>query len=441
MISSSEKQLASRALRRPGAGPKHRSSHPDGVAEDDPVASGVLQPVDRGVHSQDEGVHLSGANPARNYAFDMEDPVVLPPSVERTQRSLARLQSFTSLIESVDLELVFLESRSARLLSAPMPAVLDTNWVRSAFDWQLSHPNWKPGTVIAADEGVLKLFMPEPTLEEVFDRLPRFAQQLSTRPQTLESLLVEHWLPSIQVVPMPRDCNDDRVAEITDTDDIPAGHLASLLAPCVLLSNDKGFAPLGVAMRRIPAPVVLTAAATVRTSHNLVRLGMAAPAAPLLLVGGVARVANEKLGLPYWISIPVGAFGGYLGVRWYRRQPEEARARLRDTASEMLGRYADELSAQMEREQQARRILSERVVNPVWPRGLDAIVLRRLAYADQPISAQRLIDEMPPDEKLPVTTVRSILRAHDAAVEFGRGRWMLGYWGGALLLGHESAGA
>ncbi|MHB1988823.1 MAG: PIN domain-containing protein [Acidimicrobiales bacterium] len=359
-------------------------------------------------------------------------------SIERqaiSDHRLKHLRSLEAVLSTTNFERIFAERGSAEVLNPPMLAVLDTNWFRTALNWQLRYPELKPGTVEAAEDGRLRLFIAEPTYLEVLRKLPEFAAQLRTGVSTLEHLLVAHWLPATRVVSVADLSVDERVARIVDKDDVAAGQLVTILAPALLLANDKHFMPLGIPKKSVDPHIILSSAGVVRTAQQTVRVGMVLPLSPFMGLYALTRAAHEKLGIPYWVSLPATAVGGYFCTRWYRSQPEATQAKIRSTFAHMAEQYGNLLSDQIAREEQARRVLEQRVVKPTLPQTPEAVVLRRLAHVDEPVSAQTLVDQITPEKRLPVAKVRELLKSNQAAVEYGPGRWMLGRRGGSVLRG------
>jgi len=138
----------------------------------------------------------------------------------------------------------------AGLSRRPLPAVLDTDFIRTGLHYQLSN-GIPPRSVRTAREGALRLFMEYDTLTETGQRLPRFAGQLGVPVADLRRIINEDWLPHVDVVKLPASMRqaDPRAQAVRDRDsaDFPAAALAALLSPCLLLTrNTKHFGVLGV---------------------------------------------------------------------------------------------------------------------------------------------------------------------------------------------------
>ncbi len=103
------------------------------------------------------------------------------------------------------LEALFAEAAdlaSLDLRRGPLPAVLDTDMVRTGLHYQLKNGR-PPRSVRTAQAGAVRLFMEYDTLAETAARLPRFAGQLGVPVAELRRVLNEDWLPHTAVVRLP----------------------------------------------------------------------------------------------------------------------------------------------------------------------------------------------------------------------------------------------
>ena len=236
----------------------------------------------------------------------------------------------------------------------PPPAVLDTACVRTGLHYQLRNGT-PPASVTTARDGMIRLFMEFETLSETLSRLPRFAAQFGVTAAELRRMLAEDWLPHIQVVKLPPSLRklDPRAAAVRDkdADDYPAAALAALLSPCILLThNHKDFAALGV-----------------HTSKQGVDAVM-----------GVIAVDIGELRLRAVVMVPTGpAQLAIAGGKW---------------AAERIGPKA------------------------VWTIVIAAAaaILRELAIAPEPLSAQQLASLLDESLRRRVADLRALLRADDA---------------------------
>lgn len=84
----------------------------------------------------------------------------------------------------------------------PLPAVLDTGFIRTGLEDQLKKGK-VPASVWSAQDGSLRLFMEYDTLIETDEKLPKFADQLGVTVSELRRILNQDWLPNIEVVRLP----------------------------------------------------------------------------------------------------------------------------------------------------------------------------------------------------------------------------------------------
>src|SRR5215470_6366998 len=123
----------------------------------------------------------------------------------------------------------------------PLPAVLDTDFVRTGLHYQLSN-GIPPRSVRTARDGLLRLFMEYDTLTETGEKLPKFAGQMGVPAADLRRMINDDWLPHVDVVQLPAWMRqaDPRALEVRDRDrkDFPAAAVAALLSPCLLLTRN-----------------------------------------------------------------------------------------------------------------------------------------------------------------------------------------------------------
>jgi len=333
------------------------------------------------------------------------------------------------LLERIDVEQLTAELESKRLLQAPYPFVLDTEFFFSAFQSQLKHGG-APKSLQIAMQGVIRFFIAADTFFELLDeKLPDFAAKLGTMVEVLEGFLIDFWFDWLTIVDRSTEYSDPRVKRLAERDasDVPAATLACLLAPCVLLTNDLDFESLIEDLESFSHVVVVKAAVQLDDASGELRVVVAVPALPVVAVAGGTRWAANRLGVSPWL---VG--GGLvlmltlLGIWTYRRMDDDGKTVLRKAGAEVGTRYLEVLGKIQSRVSDARETLTKRTVLPIAPRSWEQIVLRELAMADEPLSAQRLWERLDPDFRPGVSEVREILRSHPSTVGYGRGLWRVG---------------
>lgn len=87
----------------------------------------------------------------------------------------------------------------------PLPAVLDTDFIRTGLHAQLSK-GMPPRSIRTAQGGSLRLFMEYDTLLETNERLPKFADELGASVPELRRILNEDWLPTSTWCSCPQVC-------------------------------------------------------------------------------------------------------------------------------------------------------------------------------------------------------------------------------------------
>lgn len=310
----------------------------------------------------------------------------------------------------------------------PIPAVLDTSCVRTGLHNQLATGRL-PASVEAARSGQTRLFMEKDTLDETWAKLPRFAKQLDTPLATVQGMFVADWLPVISVVAIPEDLRnyDERAMAVRTLDptDFPVAALASLLSPCILLThNYKHFSPLDVRSSSQGIDAVI-AAFDIKLGEAGVQAVLMIPAAPVIAVGATAKWAADKIGPAAWIALALLIVGG---AAWYRQQPLERKERIKHTASATGKFLVEEHARATSVVHQAQNLLSACVVPGPTERSVISAVFRKLALADQSLSAQQLCGILDDSVRPPVDQLRRFLHGNKTTMfsEVRRGGFVLG---------------
>ncbi len=324
------------------------------------------------------------------------------------------------------------EVRQLGLHRGPLPAVLDTDFVRTGLHHQLSKGT-PPRSVRTAGDGSLRLFMEYETLTETGRKLPKFASQLGVPEADLRRILNQDWLPHIDVVKLPASLweADPRAQRVRDLDqgDFPAAALAALLSPCLLLThNYKHFAALGVRTRTQGRDGVMAVVA-INIGEMEVRAIVLIPASPVIAVGAAAKSAADRMGPVVWwiLAVLAGlAIGG--GIYWYRKQPQERREQIKNVVGEIGSHLMEEFATAADGVHQARLHLRACVVPRPEQRNTTSAVMRELALSAESLSAQQLAELLDPSVRPPVADLRAWLREHDGTVfkQVRRGGFVLG---------------
>jgi hypothetical protein len=310
----------------------------------------------------------------------------------------------------------------------PLPAVLDTDFIRTGLHNQLKDGT-PPRSVRSAQDGSLRLFMEYDTLVETEHKLPKFAGQLGISVAEMRRILNQDWMPNIEVVRLPPGLRelDPRALLVRagDVDDFPAAALAALLSPCLLLThNYKHFGALGVRTREQGLDGVMAVLA-VNIGEVQLQAVIVVPALPFRLAGAAMNWATGRFGRSAWVVLGLVVAGG---IYWYFKQPPQRRDMIKKMAGSIGTHVMNEYGAAAETLYQARVKLRACMVPKPENRTPVSAILRELALSPKSLSAAQLAELLDPTVRLSVADIRAILRAHDNEVfqQVRRGGFVLG---------------
>ena len=92
--------------------------------------------------------------------------------------SVSTIDGYSSFVPRLDADQLRMIRTMTELKEGPIPTVLDTSCVRTGLQYQLANGRL-PVSIDAARSGRTRLFMELDTLNETWERLPRFAEQLN----------------------------------------------------------------------------------------------------------------------------------------------------------------------------------------------------------------------------------------------------------------------
>lgn len=316
----------------------------------------------------------------------------------------------------------------------PLPAVLDTDFIRTGLHAQLAK-GVPPRSVRCAQDGALRLFMEYDTLVETDEKLPKFADQLGVTVPELRRIVNDDWLPHIDVVQLPAGLRelDPRAVRVRDgdgvrpgdEDDFPAAALASLLSPCLLLThNYKHFGALGIRTRTQGVDGIMAVLA-INIGQVQLQAVIWVPALPFRVVGTAMEWATEKIGSWAWVVAGALVVGGAV---WYCKQPPERRGRINAAVGQVATHAMQEYSKAADCVHQARLQLRAAMVPKPERRTPTSAILRELALSSESLSAAQLAELLDPSVRPSVAEIRDFLRANDDAVfnQVRRGAFVLG---------------
>jgi len=316
----------------------------------------------------------------------------------------------------------------SELREGPIPVVLDTSCVRTGLHFQLSTGRL-PASLDNLRSGRTRMYMEAETLDETWERLPRFARQLNVATSTLEKLFANDWMPSMSIVSVSDAVRalDERAVAVhdLDPDDYPTAALAALLSPCIVLThNYRHFRPLGVTAESQGLDAVF-AAMRVRAGESHMQGIVLVPASPVIAVGATTKWAADKFGPIAWIALMVLVAGGVFA---YQKQPVERKDRIKRVASEAGNLLAEQYGQATLALQQAQDELGAYVVPGPEDRSVTSAVFRKLATAGDSMSAQQLCDALDGPVRPDVDSLRKYMHANKTTVfqEVRRGSFTLG---------------
>jgi hypothetical protein len=342
--------------------------------------------------------------------------------------SVSTIDGYSSFVPRLDADQLRMIRTMTELKEGPIPTVLDTSCVRTGLQYQLANGRL-PVSIDAARSGRTRLFMELDTLNETWERLPRFAEQLNVPLASLQNFFATDWLPLLSVVSIPEALRqvDSRATLVRDLDfdDYPAAALATLLSPCILLThNHNDFRPLDIKAKSQGVDAVFAAVA-IKTGEIEVQAILMIPAAPVVAIGVTAKWAADKVGPMAWVVLALLAAGG---VVLYRQQPPERKAHIKHVASESGKFLVEEYTRATFAVRQAQNQLIACVVPSPEERSVMSAVFRKLALAEESLSAQQLCDVLDDSVRPAVDPLRRFLHGNKTTMfrEVRRGGFVLG---------------
>jgi hypothetical protein len=275
------------------------------------------------------------------------------------------------------------------------------------------------GTVFSA----LPLFASTHVYWEVYRRMPKVAR---SSPVPLEELIAHfeaEYLPVLRFVDVDMSSPFPSVERVSDPDDQPTAQLAYLLAPVVVLSEDKhlrrpGIAPPNWREAAGRAPAIARATGQ--------QTGMSASVV-LPIWGawkGSAAIAH-RLELPRGSALVLLAALAAGATAYVRRMPER-KAMAKDVLIAMLEEFGKQAEIITTEGAALREVALARLPSAT----AEARVASMLARSKDPLLTREIASRMEyeaPGEALTEREVRDILQSSPEFVRNGRYRWQVGY--------------
>lgn len=312
--------------------------------------------------------------------------------------------------------------------------VLDTDALLSSIDNHCR--TGRPARILRmAESSHSYLFAEDHVYGEMYAGFAKIAAAGGTPVDDMRRVFEDEYLAHIRWVTVEADhVLDDRVALVTDVTDMPTAQLASLIGPCLVLSEDKslrrpGFAPdnwraaagAGVNVVDGYGTVQVVSAAAVLPPYGLVRGG--------IKLGGA-------VGVPWWGSLVVMAAGGY----WLLSSPERRQSITR-WAAPLLDTVVGILAEAQQRQESGTRDLRPAMFQPVTRPGLTQQVATVLARSRERLLASEIHEQIVVQhsgwEAPRVSDIRRVLHARSEFIGPVDYRWQLGRVAAPLRPGRQ----
>jgi hypothetical protein len=273
------------------------------------------------------------------------------------------------------------------------------------------------------------LFATPQVIDETEQHLPEIVAR-TRDPEAVARVWSEMFLPRIRVVPLDlSEIVDQRIDGVSalHPNDAPTAALAVLLAPAVLLTdNRKHFLPFGLAETKTDA-VAIDAFAIGELGAGLQSATIIPRLSAMAAVEGskkVVRALGPELTLIIGLIL-IGAFAWYLTT--------ERGQRTRGQLAEFGRTYGPPLMAEVEKRIEAGDRLTAFAIDeaPLTPLNL---IARRLAVGQSSMTSAEIVRELAVHSlrfrgaKNQATAARAWLARHSCFTEGPRGHWSLGFY-------------
>jgi hypothetical protein len=276
--------------------------------------------------------------------------------------------------------------------------------------------------------GVATLYSADHVYGEVYEHLPRIARWSKIPVPMLRARFETNYLPRLRFVTVDTtDVVDPQVLAIPDPDDVPTGQLAKLVAPCIVLSEDRHLRKPGLAPEDWRAVTcwaidLVDAAAkqyeVMQTANHSIGL-------PLTGTIELFKFVGRRTGISPWVIAGIAG----VGIGLYLKKPERRKA-IGKYVAPVIHALGKELNSAAVQEQRGLRGLREAMLlRPGQPsvKEQTAIILARQRA---PLLAREVQEQMLgqfANEFVPtVAEVRAALKDNSEFVQPERYRWQFG---------------
>jgi predicted nucleic acid-binding protein len=301
--------------------------------------------------------------------------------------------------------------------------IVDTNALLSSIENDC-RKGFRSRLLRMGDDGIAVLYAADHVLDETYEHLPKMAKRGLVPLSTLRAHFEAEYLPALRFVTVSDvDGSDAQVMAITDTDDVPTGRLAKLIAPCVVFSDDRHLKKPGFAPKdwQRAAKSVLDIAEGVRDQAVAVN----AAVLPARGAVGLVKLLGRQTGISPWALGAVVLGGGALLLKQPDRR--KAAASFAVKALEVVGTKLEAATAQERRGvEKLREVILAAPSRPTIRQRV-AITLARKIEPLLAAEVHELIYAHFPDEPaVSVQDVRAVLEEGSEFVRVQRYRWQLG---------------
>lgn len=307
--------------------------------------------------------------------------------------------------------------------ATPLVAIVDTNVLLSSVENDCCN-GFRSRLLRMSDDGTVALYAADHVLDETYEHLPRMAKRGLVPLETLRSHFEAQYLPTLRFVTMSETGDlDEQVLAIADPDDVPTGTLAKLVAPCVILSDDKHLKRPGFA----PKDWHKAARSAVSIGEGRQRQTITVNAAALPIRGGagLASIAGRSLGVSPWL---LGAAALGAGALLFKD------ADRRKVTTTFLGKVVqvmgDQLILAAAQERRGIEGLRAVMLTPVPTPTVRQQIAVVLARQTKPLLATEvhglICDYFPDEVAVGLQDVRTLLEEGSEFVRVQRYRWQLG---------------
>jgi hypothetical protein len=279
-----------------------------------------------------------------------------------------------------------------------------------------------------AEQNIIALATATHIDEKVYARLPVACRNAHADLDAALEVYETHHRPRLRLVSMgDLMLDDERVATVAlaDPEDVPVAQLGVLLAPSLVLTQDKHLVGAGIGVAEW-ADALSKLKELMELEETIWSVAEGAAITSTLAFYGVRGLVRALMRSDLVLGLTLAAALG-LGYR-YREQIAGGTRRLKEQAGPVKERAMEEMTKAVERWQAADNRVRPTLVLPHPTESIEGAVARALLPSALPLGATTIQRQLPyPWGDTPVAQLMDVLR-ENPAFELVRGRgWMLGH--------------